>query len=64
LEKTLLNITFIIAVSVVVFMAIIAVLVGLLLFAKAKLASGGPVKISINGEKEITVEAGSSLLSN
>lgn len=59
----LLNITFIIAVSVVVFMAIIAVLVGLLLFAKAKLASGGPVKISINGEKEITVEAGSSLLS-
>jgi len=60
---TLLNITFIIAVSVVVFMAIIAVLVGLLLFAKAKLASGGPVKISINGEKEITVEGGSSLLS-
>lgn len=59
----LLNITFIIAVSVVVFMAIIAILVGLLLFAKAKLASGGPVKISINGEKEITVEAGSSLLS-
>ena len=59
----LINISFIIAVSVVVFMAIIAVLVGLLLFAKAKLSSSGPVKISINGEKEITVEAGSSLLS-
>jgi Na+-transporting NADH:ubiquinone oxidoreductase subunit F len=59
----LINITFIIAVSVAVFMAIIAVLVGLLLFAKAKLSSSGPVKISINGEKEITVEAGSSLLS-
>lgn len=59
----LINITFIIAVSVVVFMAIIVVLVGLLLFAKAKLSSSGPVKISINGEKEITVEAGSSLLS-
>jgi len=59
----LLNITFIIAVSVVVFFAIIALLVSLLLFAKAKLSNSGPVKISINGEKEITVDAGSSLLS-
>jgi Na+-transporting NADH:ubiquinone oxidoreductase subunit F len=60
---TLLNITFIITVGVVVFMAIIAVLVGALLIAKAKLAASGPVKIKINGGEEITVEGGSSLLS-
>ncbi|HOW31208.1 MAG TPA: 2Fe-2S iron-sulfur cluster-binding protein, partial [Bacteroidales bacterium] len=34
----------------------------MLLLAKAKLAPSGPVKITINGEKELTVNAGSSLL--
>ncbi len=46
-----------------IFLAITVLLVGMLLFAKAKLAPSGPVKIRINGEKEIDVTAGSSLLS-
>lgn len=46
----------------VIFLLIIILLVGMLLFAKAKLAPSGPVKININGEKEIEVNAGSSLL--
>ncbi|MCF8258332.1 MAG: NADH:ubiquinone reductase (Na(+)-transporting) subunit F [Flavobacteriales bacterium] len=59
----LINISFIIAVSVAVFMAIIAILVSLLLFAKAKLSSSGPVKLKINGEHEIEVESGGTILS-
>jgi len=54
---------FIIGISVAVFLAIIVLLVSSLLYAKAKLTSSGPVKIKINGEKEITVEGGSTLLS-
>jgi Na+-transporting NADH:ubiquinone oxidoreductase subunit F len=54
---------FIIGISVAVFLAIIVLLVSSLLYAKAKLTSSGPVKVRINGEKEITVEAGSTLLS-
>lgn len=46
-----------------IFLAVTVLLVGMLLFAKAKLAPSGPVKIRINGEKEIDVTAGSSLLS-
>ena len=42
---------------------IVFLLVSLLLWAKAKLTTSGPVKIMINNEKEITVEAGSTLLS-
>lgn len=38
-------------------------LVALLLFAKKRLAPGGKVTIDINGEKQIEVEAGESLLS-
>jgi len=53
----------IIIISVVVFLAIVLALVGMLLYAKAKLTPSGPVKITINGEKEITVNAGSTLLS-
>ena len=49
--------------TIVVFLIIMLLLVTLLLFAKAKLSSSGPVKIKINGEKEIEVEGGSSLLS-
>lgn len=52
----------ILIVSAVVFLLVVLVLVGMLLFAKAKLAPSGPVKIRINDEKEIEVNAGSSLL--
>lgn len=53
----------ILIVSAVVFLLVVLTLVGMLLFAKAKLAPSGPVKIRINDEKEIEVNAGSSLLS-
>lgn len=49
--------------SVIVFFIVIIVLVAVLLWAKTKLAPSGPVKIKINGEKEIVVESGGSLLS-
>ena len=49
--------------SVIVFFIVIIVLVAILLWAKTKLAPSGPVKIKINGEKEIVVESGGSLLS-
>lgn len=53
----------IIALSIVTFLSITILLVGILLFAKAKLVQSGPVTIKINGERDITVNAGSSLLS-
>ena len=53
----------VIAATVVAFLVLTLVLVGLLLFAKEKLSPSGPVKITINGEKEIEVDSGSSLLS-
>lgn len=56
------NTTTIIA-AILVFLLIIFLLVSLLLWAKAKLTSSGPVKIVINDEKELTVESGSSILS-
>ncbi|MEQ8323522.1 MAG: NADH:ubiquinone reductase (Na(+)-transporting) subunit F [Vicingaceae bacterium] len=49
--------------AIVVFLIMIFLLVSILLWAKAKLTNTGPVTISINGEKDITVEAGSTLLS-
>jgi Na+-transporting NADH:ubiquinone oxidoreductase subunit F len=45
-----------------VFLLVTILLVAMLLIAKAKLAPSGPVKITINGDKELTVNAGSSLL--
>ena len=49
--------------TVVVFVLVIIVLVGILLFAKAKLLPSGKVKININnGERTIEVDGGSSLL--
>ena len=48
--------------SIAIFLLTILVLVFVLLFAKAKLMPAGKVKITINGEKEIEVEGGSSLL--
>lgn len=48
--------------SIVAFTVIILMLVGLLLLAQKRLVQSGPVRILINGEKTITVSAGSSLL--
>ena len=48
--------------SIVVFLLVILSLVGVLLFVKAKLSSSGKIKIKINGEKEIEVDGGSTLL--
>lgn len=57
------NYTVIVA-SVLIFLVIIMFLVAILLFAKKKLTPQGEVKININdGEKELTVNPGSSLLS-
>jgi Na+-transporting NADH:ubiquinone oxidoreductase subunit F len=52
----------IIITSVVIFLLITLLLVSILLYAKAKLLPSGEVKIQINGEKELVVEPGSTLL--
>ncbi len=49
--------------TVVAFLVLLLALVGIILFAKSKLVSTGPVTIKINGEKEIEVNAGQTLLS-
>lgn len=49
--------------GVIVFLIITLLLVGVLLGAKAKLIPSGPVKIRVNGEKELEVGSGSTLLS-
>ena len=48
--------------TIIVFLTVLLSLVGLLLFAKAKLSPGGNVKVIINGQKEIEVESGSTIL--
>ncbi len=55
--------TTIILSGIIVFLLVTLVLVGMLLFAKAKLTPKGEVKVSINqGEKELVTEPGSTLL--
>src|SRR6187401_3761320 len=49
--------------SILAFTAVILLLVAMLLIAQKRLVQSGPVKIMINGEKTLTVAAGSSLLS-
>lgn len=56
------NIATIIVISIIASL-IVTLLVALLLYAKAKLSPSGTVKLKINGEKEIEVSPGSSLLS-
>ena len=54
----------VIAVSVIVFLLVTLLLVSILLYAKKKLTPSGDVTIDINdGEKELVVEAGETLLS-
>ena len=52
----------IVGISIAVFLLVILLLVVILLGAKQVLAPSGPVKIMINGEKEIEVESGGTLL--
>lgn len=52
----------VISLSVIFFLVITLMLVGILLYARAKLVPSGPVKISINQEKFLTVDSGSTLL--
>ena len=55
--------TLTIIIAIVAFLVITLVLVGLLLFAKAKLTTSGDVTIDINdGEKKFVTESGSTLL--
>ncbi len=49
--------------TVAAFLVVTLLLVALLLVVKQKLSPSGPVKIKINGEKEIEVGSGGSLLS-
>lgn len=49
--------------SIIVFLAITFVLVGMLLGVKARLMPSGPVKLFINGETDVEVSSGSTLLS-
>lgn len=56
------DITVIIA-SIVVFLAITFILVGMLLGVKARLMPSGPVKLFINGETDVEVSSGNTLLS-
>ena len=52
----------VIGLSVVMFLFVMLMLVGVLLYARHKLVPTGPVKVTINEDKEITVNAGSTLL--
>ena len=49
--------------SISVFLLVTILLVGILLFVKGKLTPSGKITIKINGEKEIIVDGGNTLLS-
>jgi Na+-transporting NADH:ubiquinone oxidoreductase subunit F len=53
----------VVVISIVFFLFVILLLVGLLLYARKKLTPQGKVKITINGDKELEVDPGSTLLS-
>ena len=53
----------VIILSIVVFLILTFLLVGILLGAKAKLLPSGPVNLQINGENEMEVSSGGTLLS-
>ncbi|MEN6619369.1 MAG: NADH:ubiquinone reductase (Na(+)-transporting) subunit F [Rikenellaceae bacterium] len=56
------NLTSVIIVSVVSFLIVTLILVVMLMYAKAKLTPSGKVKLTINDEKELIVDPGSSVL--
>ena len=49
--------------SIVVFLLVMLPLVSILLFVKAKLSPSGKITIKVNGEKELIVDGGGTLLS-
>ncbi|NCG29785.1 MAG: NADH:ubiquinone reductase (Na(+)-transporting) subunit F [Bacteroidetes bacterium] len=49
--------------SIAVFLVFILLLVSIILFAKAKLSPSGKVKVTLNGEKTLEVDAGDTVLS-
>ncbi len=51
-----------IVLGVTMFTAVVLALVLVILFAKSKLVASGPVKLNINGEKDVQVNAGGKLL--
>jgi len=57
------SLTLTLVIGTIAFLIVIIALVLMLLYAKSKLTQSGPVKITINDEKEIETTAGSSLLS-
>ncbi len=59
----LLDVSLTIISSVFIFLLVVLFLVGILLYIKAKLSPSGKITIKINGEKEIIVDGGSTLLS-
>lgn len=56
------SVSTIMIISIVAFLITILALVGILLYAKTKLMPSGEVKLTINDEKEMVVEPGSTLL--
>ena len=58
----LMSSTLTITLSVIVFLSITLILVGALLFAKAKLIPSGNVKVVVNGEKEFESPIGGTVL--
>ncbi len=52
-----------VVVSILVFLAVILLLVAALLVLRAKLMPGGDVKLTVNGDKKLTVPTGNSLIS-
>ena len=56
------NLTTTLILSIAVFLGIVLLLVALLLFVRNKLMPKGKVKITINGEKELEVQPGNSLM--
>lgn len=53
---------FTVGISIVIFLIIVLLLVSILLYAKAKLLPSGEVTVNINGENDLVVEPGSTLL--
>lgn len=58
----IINIGTVVLTSIIVFFLVLVLLVSLLLFARKKLTPQGKVNITINDEKELTVDPGSTLL--
>jgi len=57
------SIGLVVGISIIVFLTIMMALVSLLLYARKKLMPSGEVKLTINDEKEYTVNPGSTVLS-